>query len=166
MAGFPTSADIERMSEQIEKARHAHPSVVQTTIVPPAIFREGRYVLQTRFVVWAEGGMDAARALEALIQNAGVRCRTVFPSGRALVATGVPSPREVLDVAPPAQGARASASTSGAKPRTSGPRPRVLPVRRGKPSRRSGPAGSTSKAGVKRGGRRIGKPAARRRGRP
>ncbi len=106
IAGFPTGVDIERVNAQIEKARHSRPYVVQVTVSPPAIFRERRYVLQTRFTVWAEDGVSATQAVEGLLRDARVPCGTVIPSGRALAAPSIPSPPKTV-------------KPSGPKPRVS-----------------------------------------------
>lgn len=92
MGAFPTSADIVRVGEQIEMARHTRPEVVRATVNPPAIYREKRYTLQTRFVVWATDGAGATQAVEGLLKKAGVPCRIVLPSGRALTEAEVPPP--------------------------------------------------------------------------
>lgn len=90
MAGLPTGTDIGRIREQIETARASRPEVVRAAVNPPAIYRGTQYVLQTRFVVWAEDNAGAIQAIEGLMQAAGVPCRSVLPSGRALAETDVP----------------------------------------------------------------------------
>ncbi len=106
MAVFPTGADIEHVSEQIEKARHSHANVVRTAVSPPAIFRDRRYVLQTRFVVWAGDGVSATRVVEDLLEDAGVPCRTVLPSGRELTESTVAPPPGPVGSVQPDEGSR------------------------------------------------------------
>ena len=119
IAGFPTGADIERVTGQIEKARHSRPGVVQVTVSPPAIFRETRYVLQTRFTVWAEDGVSATQVVVGLLRDARVPCGTVIPSGRALTASSIPSPPKMVKPAPPAKGTKApKAGVRRERPRT------------------------------------------------
>jgi len=90
MAGLPTGADIGRIREQIETARRSKPEVVRAAVNPPAIHRDTQYVLQTRFVVWAEENARAVQVVEALMKDAGVSYQSVFPSGRALAEAEVP----------------------------------------------------------------------------
>src|SRR3989475_5797346 len=92
MAGLPTGADMGRMREQIEPARRSKPEVVRAAVNPPAIHRDTQYVLQTRFVVWAEENARAVQVVEALMKDAGVSYQSVFPSGRALAEADVPAP--------------------------------------------------------------------------
>ena len=111
IAAFSTSADIERFSTQLERRRQSRPNIVRATVNPPATYSEQRYVLQTRFVVWAKDVAQAVQAVEGLIHDAGVRSRTVLPSGRALAAIEVPPPpppevprRAATSPRPPASG--------------------------------------------------------------
>ena len=92
MAGLPTGADIGRIREQIETARRSKPEVVRAAVNPPAIHRDTHYVLQTRFVVWAEDNARAVQVVEALMRDAEVSYQSVFPSGRALAEADVPPP--------------------------------------------------------------------------
>jgi len=91
-ASFPTGAEIGQIREQIETARASRPEVVRAAINPPAIYRGLQYVLQTRFVVWAEDSAAAVQAVAGLMRDAGVPCRSVLPSGRALAESDVPPP--------------------------------------------------------------------------
>lgn len=161
MVAFPTGADIERVSEQIEMARASYPNVVQATVSPPAIFRDRRYVLQTRFVVWSDDGTGATRAVEGLLKHAGVACRTMLPSGRALTEAATPPPPELVKSAPPTKRARARAAKSAQQ--TRGKTPRVLAVKPGPRAGRSGTAVPAPKAGARRGTSRTAKSAVRRR---
>ena len=92
MAGFPTGADIGRIREQIETARRSKPEVVRAAVNPPAIHRDIQYVLQTRFVVWAEDNARAVQVVEGLMLDAGVSYQSVLPSGRAMAEADVPPP--------------------------------------------------------------------------
>ena len=92
MAGLPTGADIGRIREQIETARRSKPEVVRAAVNPPAIHRDIQYVLQTRFVVWAEGNTRAVQVVEGLMLDAGVSYQSVLPSGRAMAEADVPPP--------------------------------------------------------------------------
>ena len=92
MAGLPTGADIGRIREQIETARRSKPEVVRAAVNPPAIHRDIQYVLQTRFVVWAEDNARAVQVVEGLMLDAGVSYQSVLPSGRAMAEADVPPP--------------------------------------------------------------------------
>ena len=92
MAGLPTGADIGRIREQIETARRSKPEVVRAAVNPPAIHRDIQYVLQTRFVVWAEDNARAVQVVEGLMLDAGVSYLSVLPSGRAMAEADVPPP--------------------------------------------------------------------------
>jgi len=94
MPAFPTGADIARVMDQIESARRSRPEVVRTTVNPPAIYRERRYVLPTRLVVWAEDAAGALRAAAEVLANAGLLCRTILPSSRAVGDAEAPPPPE------------------------------------------------------------------------
>ena len=92
MAGLPTGADIGRIREQIETARRSRHEVVRAAVNPPAIHRDIQYVLQTRFVVWAEDNARAVEVVEGLMLDAGVSYLSVLPSGRAMAEADVPPP--------------------------------------------------------------------------
>lgn len=122
MIGFPMAADIERMRAQIEKARKSRPDVVRAAVSSPAIYRDRLYVLDTRFLVWAEDGAGASRAVGELLKASGVKCRTVMPSGRALAET---------EVSMPAQAAKpAAAPKRGKAPAAAPKRPIKRPTGR------------------------------------
>src|SRR2546427_5456586 len=91
-AGLPTGADMGRIREKIEPARRSKPEVVRAAVNPPAIHRDIQYVLQTRFVVWAEGNTRAVQVVEGLMLDAGVSYQSVLPSGRAMAEADVPPP--------------------------------------------------------------------------
>uniref|UniRef100_A0A7C3APP3 Uncharacterized protein n=1 Tax=Thermorudis sp. TaxID=1969470 RepID=A0A7C3APP3_9BACT len=92
LPGLPAGADITRISEKIEQARRARPDVARAVVNPPAVYKEKRYVLQTRLVVWAEDASRALQAAQELLADAGLVCRTILPSARALTAAEVPPP--------------------------------------------------------------------------
>jgi hypothetical protein len=92
MDGFPTTADIDRISGAVEGARRSLPDVVRAAVSPPAVFRDGRYVLESRFIVWADSGASATQTVRGLLETAGVATRSILPSGRALSASDVPAP--------------------------------------------------------------------------
>jgi len=127
MPRFPTTADVARVSEQIAAARRARPDVVQAAVNPPAIYREGRYVLQAKLITWAEDVSRAVQVAQGLLADAGLPCRAVLPSSRSLVDSEVPRPSE------PARSARPVASggsTAGKRaPKT---RAAKAPARRAK----------------------------------
>jgi hypothetical protein len=77
----------------LDQARGAKPEVVRAMIAPPAIYRDGRYVLDARFLVWADDPSGATGLVEEVLAGAGVACRLVVPSGRSLSDAEVPRPR-------------------------------------------------------------------------
>jgi hypothetical protein len=122
MAGFPTGMDIERVNERITNARRSRPNVVQGAASPPAIYRDSRYILEARFIVWAENAEGAARSVEDLLRDAGVECRMVVPSGRALTGLAVSPPPETK----PTPGDKAGRPRGKKQPaRHAKPRPRA-----------------------------------------
>lgn len=138
MTGFPMAADIERMGAQIEKARRSRPDVVRAAVSSPAIYRDRQYVLDTRFLVWAEDGAGATHVVGELLRAARVPCRTVVPSGRALAEA---------EVLPPAKAARPASAPKGAKPRPAKPaRKAVAPARKGSRAPRRAPAAAPKRA--------------------
>lgn len=94
LPAFPTAADITHVQNRIEAARRSRSDVVSATVVPPAIYRDKRYVLETKLVVWAGNASRAVEMAKELLAHAGLSCRTVLPSGRALIAAEVPPPSE------------------------------------------------------------------------
>ncbi|MDR7534605.1 MAG: hypothetical protein QN162_14885, partial [Armatimonadota bacterium] len=111
LQGLPTSSDIARIDDAVERARRSAPAVVRATLSPPARFRDGGYCLEARFVAWAADGPAAQAAVEALLRAAGVTARTVYLSGRALAAADVPPP-----AAPAGAGAGRAAARRPAAP--------------------------------------------------
>ena len=123
LASLPTSRDIAELTARLERARAGVPAVVSATPQPPAIYRNLAYVLESRFVAWANTAEDAAGMVKGLMDSAGVLCRSVYLSGRALAPTDVPRPE-----APAPQ-------PRGGKKRGTSP---VPPVKsRGRPARAS-----------------------------
>jgi hypothetical protein len=134
MAGFPSGVEIERVGQVIDQARSAKPEVVRATIAPPAIYRDGRYVLDARFIVWADDPAGATGLVEDLLAGAGIACRLVVPSGRSLGDTEVPRPRAARSGK-----ARAKAKTARRKPAA---KPRRAPARRSRTAAKSARSGS------------------------
>lgn len=136
MAGFPSGADVDRVRERIQEAQHSWPAIVRAAVNPPAVFKDRRYVLQARFVVWAENGGAATQAVEGLLAGAGVQCRTVLPSGRALTEGETPPPAEKAAErrVEPTRAARRTKPARAARPaRTTRARPGVKTRAGGKP---------------------------------
>jgi hypothetical protein len=146
LAGFPTSGDVGRVGESLERARRAHTQVVRATVVPPAAFRDGRYILQTRFLVWAEDASAATRAVERVLAEAGLSSRVVLPTGRALSETDLPPAPEAQEPTVARGARRGKAPAAG----------------RAKPTRRvaAKPAAKGRRATPAARARRGGKPAA------
>lgn len=138
MTGFPMEADIERVRAQIEKARRSRPDVVRAAVSSPAIYRDRQYVLDTRFLVWAEDGAGATQVVGELLRAAGVPCRTVLPSGRAVAEAEAP---------PPAKAAKPASTRERAKTRPAKPgRKAVAPVRKGRKAPSRAPAAPPKRA--------------------
>lgn len=149
LSGFPTTADVARIGEALERARRAHAEVVRATVVPPAAFRDGRYVLQARFHVWAEDVSAATRAVERVVAEAGLSSRAVLPTGRALSEADLPPAPEAREPAA-GRGATRSAAPAARKRQSKRRTAAAGPAARGR--RTSAPAAK---------GRRPRKPAAR-----
>jgi hypothetical protein len=146
VASFPALADIERMAASIEKTREAHPEVVRGTVVPPAIYRDRRYVLDGRFLVWAASAEKASDAVVSLLRAAGITCRSAIPSGRALSAADVPQPRAAKPSAP----ARTAAPQRGTARRARPEKARPPKKKATKATRRAAPKARTAKEAPKR----------------
>lgn len=147
LQGLPTSSDIARIGEDVERARRDVPAVVRATLSPPARFRDGSYCLEARFAAWAADGPAAQAAVQAVLRGAGVTARTVYLSGRALAAADVPPPAAEAD----APAGRSAARRQGvrkaraARSRSTAPRARAAKT-----------AGGPAKGGRgTRGGRRA-----------
>lgn len=138
MAGFPSGVEIERVRQVLDQARGAKPEVVRAMITPPAIYRDGRYVLDARFLVWADDPSSATGLVEEVLAGAGVACRLVVPSGRSLSDTEVPRPRAA---------ARPAKTKAKAKPKTARRKPAAKPRRA--PARRTRTAAKSARGGTK-----------------
>lgn len=122
MVGLPAASDIVAVGERLEKARrHAH-GVVRAVAQPPAVFRDGGYVVEARIVTWADDGEAALRAAEGLFEAAKVLCAELYLSGRALSEADAPrpvAPRASGPASRPAPTSAARKPVSPAKPKTS-----------------------------------------------
>jgi hypothetical protein len=145
IAGFPTAADVERMAAGIEKTRGSRPEVVRGAVVPPAIYRDRRYILDGRFVVWAADAQAACSAVEDLLNAAGIVCRSAIPSGRALAAIDIPQPRAATSAR------KAATARPGAHPSKPASRPAKSrpPKRASRPARAARPARAGRRASLK-----------------
>jgi hypothetical protein len=150
MVGFPVASDIERISAEIEKARRGIPGIVRAAVVPPAIYREKQYVLQARFLVWANDGADASRAVEGLLDAAAIPCQAVVPTGRALGSRDVPPAPSMRAPAGGKGAAHAGATRAGAASRKAAKKPAAKK-----------PAPKRAKSGGRAAAARKAKPAAR-----
>jgi hypothetical protein len=155
MAGFPSGVDVDRIRERIQEAQRSWPAIVRAAVNPPAVFKDRRYVLQARFVVWAEDGSAATQAVEGLLAGAEVRWRTVLPSGRALTEAEAPPPaEETAGQARADRPARAAVSARAAGPARAAKR--AAGSRAARPARTAaGPPRTTKREA----GARTGKPA-------
>lgn len=133
MESLPASADVASLSERIEAERRKHPGVVRAAVQTPAIFRDRGYVLETRFLVWADDGAAAERMVENLVKASGVTCRGVHLSGRALAEADVPKPAvlEAKANAPAPQAAARRPATRRAKRTQRAPKKAVARGRAG-----------------------------------
>jgi hypothetical protein len=145
MAGFPSGVDIERLTARLDQARSGQPDVVRATVTPPAVYRDGRYVLDARFLVWAEDANGATNAVEEVLRTAEVTCRFVTPSGRAVAESEVPRPRAAKAAA--AKSARPSAPKKAARPAK--PKGRPKPAARPKSAAKKGKPVKTKRAPAK-----------------
>jgi len=94
MSGLPTGVEIERVGVQLEQARRRTPAVVRTVVQGPAAFKDRAYVLESRFVVWADDGDRAVTAVGSLLEGAKIPYRGLHLSGRALTDADAPRPRD------------------------------------------------------------------------
>ena len=178
MAGFPTNADITRITEQIERARRRDAAIARAGVQTPAVYKDRAYTLVTRFLVWAPDGPRAMDTVGNLLQGAGIHCRGMHLSGRALVdADLVPA---AAPAAPRAGAVKKSAAKAAGRSASRGRRAALRPAAkkaRAKRAKRAKRVGARSKAAARpkavaakgrAGGRRTGrsgvkKPVARRR---
>jgi hypothetical protein len=84
LAGLPSSTDISRVTERIERARRRRGEVARATVQTPAVYRDRAYTLMARFLVRAGDGPGALDTVGALLQDAGVQCRGMHLSGRVV----------------------------------------------------------------------------------
>jgi hypothetical protein len=145
IARFPSAVDIERMAAAIEESRGTHHEIVRGTVVPPAVYRDRRYILDGRFLVWAADSAAASASVENLLRAAGITCRSAIPSGRALSAADVPQPRAAKPSAPARTAAPRRGTARGARPAKARP-PKNAP----KATRRPAPKARTAKKTPKR----------------
>lgn len=125
MPVFPTAADVTRVSERIETARRGRADIVRATVNPPAIYRERRYVLQAKFITWAEDVSRAVQTTQELLAEAGLPCRTVLPSSRSLTTADVPPPSAAARSRRPSPRGRATTVRRTSKTRAGKSRPRA-----------------------------------------
>jgi hypothetical protein len=158
LQGLPTSGDIARIGDQVERARQGAPAVVRATLTPPARFRDGSYCLETRCAVWAADGAAAVAAVEELLRQAGLTARSVHLSGRALTPAEVPpppahSPARSAGAKPTARARRPAASAQGSA-RGAGAAAQATPTRaRGRARSARGAASRGKASGTRRRGR-------------
>ena len=103
IVGLPSASDIVAVGERLEKARRQADGVVRAVPQPPAVFRDGGYVVEARIVAWADNGEAALRAAERLFETAHVLCAELYLSGRALSEADAPRPTAARKAAPPAK---------------------------------------------------------------
>lgn len=117
MSGLPTGGDIERVGERLEQARRGAPQVVRTALQGPAAFKDRSYVLEGRFVVWADDGERAVVVVGNLLDGAKIPYRSLRLSGRALTDADAPRPSGRRSSAPPARktAARPKVKAAGAR---------------------------------------------------
>ncbi len=149
MAGFPTNADITRVTEQIERARRRDAAIARAAVQTPAVYKDRAYTLVARFLVWAPDGSGAMDTVGSLLQGAGVHCRGMHLSGRALVEADLLRPARVT--APAAARSKAAAAKT-ARIRTAARAKKRVAKAAGRPASRE-----------KRAARRVAKKARRRR---
>ncbi len=141
MPGLPTGGDIERVGERLEAARRRAADIVRTALQGPAAFKDRSYVLEGRFVVWADDGERAVTAVGTLLDGAKIPYRGLHLSGRALTDADAPRPRAGAVGRPPAgSGSPSTARGTGkarARARVSAKAARAqkAPQRRQAPSR-------------------------------
>lgn len=112
MPGLPSGGDIERVGERLEQARRRSPQVVRMAVQGPAAFKDRAYVLEGRFVVWADDGERAVTAIGSLLDGAKIPYRSLHLSGRALTDADAPRPKGAA-----ARGAPPSPARGGRKAR-------------------------------------------------
>jgi hypothetical protein len=151
MQGLPSGGDIERVAGRLEQGRHRAPGIVRAAVQGPAAFKDRTYVLESRFVVRAQDGEGALRAVEHLLDGANITHRGLHLSGRALSEADAPpaleaprtsregrarparTPRKATPKRAPARAARAAK-----QPRRAKAPARTRPVARAGKTRRGG----------------------------
>ena len=108
MVGLPAPSDIVAIGARLEKARRQAHGVVRAAPQPPAVFRDGGYLVEARIVTWADDGEGALRAAERLFEAANVLCRELYLSGRALSEADAPRPTAARTSGPARRPAPAS----------------------------------------------------------
>jgi hypothetical protein len=106
MVGLPAASDIAAVGDRLDKARRQIRGVVRAAPQPPAVFRDGGYVVETRIVTWADDAEGAVRSARDLLETARVTWSELYPSGRVLSETDTPRA-----AAPGAAGSRAATSS-------------------------------------------------------
>lgn len=133
MLGLPTGRDIARVGERLEQARRRAPQVVRTAVQGPAAFKDRAYVLEGRFVVWADDGERAVTAIGTLLDGAKISYRSLHLSGRALTDADAPRPKAAAS--PPKSAPSRKPAAARGKPAAA--RGKKKPVRqRARPRRR------------------------------
>lgn len=118
MVGLPGSSDIALLGERLSKSRSHAPGMVLAAPRPPAVFRDGGYVLETRFVAWADDGTGALLTAERVLQAAKVVCSELYLSGRALSEADAPRPAAQRPKVSPKRKAAPGGRGSGARKKT------------------------------------------------
>ncbi len=146
MVGLPGSSDIASLGERLSKSRSHAPGMVVAAPRPPAVFQDGGYVLETRFVAWADDGTGALLTAERVLQAAKIVCSDLYLSGRALSEADAPRPATQ----------RTAAATKTATPRKTRTRaPTGAVTRKVAPKRKAAPGGRGSRARKKTAKRRA-----------
>lgn len=132
MVGLPGSSDIASLGERLSKSRSHAPGMVVAAPRPPAVFQDGGYVLETRFVAWADDGAGALLTAERVLQAAKVVCSDLYLSGRALSEADAPRPATQRTAA----AAKTATRRSGAVTRKVAPKRKAAPGGRGSRARK------------------------------
>ncbi|MGQ0551373.1 MAG: hypothetical protein ACT4PY_17070 [Armatimonadota bacterium] len=132
MPGLPTGGDIARVGERLEQARRRAPQVVRTAVQGPAAFKDRVYVLEGRFVVWADDGERAVTAIGTLLDGAKISYRSLHLSGRALTDADAPRPKAAASPpkSAPSRKPAAARGTAAARGKKKPVRQRARPRRR------------------------------------
>lgn len=120
MVGLPAASDIAAIGDRLDKARRQVQGVVRAAPQPPAVFRDGGYVVETRVVTWADDAEGAVRSAQRLLETARVTWSDLYPSGRVLSETDTPR----------TAASGAAASSAGTAPRKPAAAPKRKTARR------------------------------------